>query len=64
MQQSPEWAYVRRSQGPYRVVQKHKTVNQGSLEGERKAAKLFGYSVFPICTQCEKKITLIISHCL
>lgn len=50
MQQGPEWAYVGRSQGPHRVAQKHKTLKRGSLEGERKAAKRFGFSVFPICT--------------
>ena len=50
MQQGPEWAYVGRSQGPHRVAQKHKTLNRSSSEGERKAAKRFGFSVFPICT--------------
>lgn len=55
MQQSPEWAYIGESQGPHRVAQKHKTLNRGSLEGEGKAAELFGFSVFPICTQREKK---------
>lgn len=46
MQRSPEWAYIGRSQGPYRVVQQHKILNQASSEGERKATKLFGFGVF------------------
>ena len=46
MQWSPEWAYVGRSQGPHRVAQKHKTLNQGSLEGERQGCKTIWFQCF------------------
>lgn len=55
MQQNPEWAYIGTSRGPHRVGQKHKALNQGGLEGERKAAKQFDLDVFPICTKSEGK---------
>lgn len=62
MQQSTEWAYIGRSQGPHRVVQKHKTLNK-AVWSERTRLQNYLISVFFQFVLNVKKITLIIFHC-